>query len=264
MTSELQILTTRNFNGLSFDCYHEDGQDVGDFWATREQIGQLLEYENPRDSIKKIHKRNRERLDKFSRVVQVVNVKKGGDKTTPPLGNVQEAIVYNFKGLLEICRYSQQPKANAVIDWLWEIADELRRTGTLALTSQISRLQAENTELKTQIANMYPLHVLGATVMAQKGSVTFQSAAQFLAQHGLDIGQNRLFRFCRNKKLLCLRKGRQYNKPTQKAINKGLLNLEVNNGFNAIAVVTPEGMKYLTAELEIEQYPLLMLIDATD
>ncbi|MBQ8693502.1 MAG: hypothetical protein IJ520_10200 [Synergistaceae bacterium] len=102
MTGELQILTTRNFNGLSFDCYHEDGQDIGDFWATREQIGQLLEYENPRDSIKKIHKRNRERLDKFSRVVQVVNVKKGGDKTTPTLGNVQEAIVYNFKGLLEI------------------------------------------------------------------------------------------------------------------------------------------------------------------
>ena len=264
MTSELQILTTRNFNGLSFDCYHEDGQDVGDFWATREQIGQLLGYKNPRKAIKDIHTRNRERLDKFSQIVVMATPTKRGAQNEPPLGNAQEAIVYNFKGLLEICRYSQQPKANAVIDWLWEIADELRRTGTLALTSQISRLQAENTELKTQIANMYPLHVLGATVMAQKGSVTFQSAAQFLAQHGLDIGQNRLFRFCRNKKLLCSRKGRQWNKPTQKAINKGLLNLEVNNGFNAIAVVTPEGMKYLTAELGVEQYPLLMLIDAAD
>ena len=63
---------------------------------------------------------------------------------------------------------------------------------------------------------------------------------------------------------MCSRKGRQYNKPTQKAINKGLLNLEVNNGFNAIAVVTPEGMKYLTAELGIEQYLLLMLFDAAD
>ena len=27
----------------------------------------------------------------------------------------REVIVYNFKGLLEICRYSNQPKANAVM-----------------------------------------------------------------------------------------------------------------------------------------------------
>ena len=257
MTNALQVLTTRILNGVKFNCYHEDGQDAGDFWATREQIGELLGYADPVNSIMKIHRRNHARLDKFSRGVKLSQVE--GNRTV-----TRSVTVYNFKGLLEICRYSNQPNANMVIDWLWEIADELRRTGTLALTSQISRLQAENTELKTQIANMYPLHVLGATVMAQKGSVTFQSAAQFLAQHGIDIGQNRLFRFCRNKKLLCSRKGRQYNKPTQKAINKGLLNLEVSNGFNTIAVVTPEGMKYLTAELGIEQYPLLMLIDAAD
>ena len=264
MSSALQILTTRNFNGLAFDCYHEDGQDVGDFWATREQIGQLLEYENPRDSIKKIHKRNRERLDKFSRVVQVVNVKKGGDKMTPPLGNVQEAIVYNFKGLLEICRYSQQPKANAVIDWLWEIADELRRTGMIALNNEVNRLSREVAELRTKIDDMTPLNVLGSVVLAQKGSVSFQSAAQFLAQHGFDIGQNRLFHYCRDKKLLCSRKGKQWNKPTQKAIDKGLLNLEISGGFNAITVVTPEGMKYLANELGSEQYPLLMLVEHKD
>ena len=264
MSSALQILTTRNFNGLSFDCYHEDGQDVGDFWATREQIGQLLEYENPRDSIKKIHKRNRERLDKFSRVVQVVNVKKGGDKTTPPLGNVQEAIVYNFKGLLEICRYSQQPKANAVIDWLWEIADELRRTGMIAQRNEIKRLSNEVDELHKKIDEMYPLQVLGAMVLAQKGSMTFQGAAQLLSQHGIETGQNRLFQYCRDKKLLCSRKGKQWNKPTQKAIDKGLLNLEISGGFNSITVVTPEGMKYLANELGSEQYPLLMLIAHKD
>lgn len=264
MTNALQVLTTRNLNGVKFNCYHEDGQDAGDFWATREQIGELLGYKNPRKAIKDIHARNRERLDKFSQVITLANPTKRGAQNAPPFGNMQTATVYNFKGLLEICRYSNQPKANAVIDWLWEIADELRRTGTLALTSQISRLQAENAELKAQIADMYPLNVLGATVMAQKGSVTFQSAAQFLAQHGLDIGQNRLFRYCRDNKLLCSRKGKQWNKPTQKAIEKGLINLEVNNGFNAIAVVTPEGMKYLASALGVEQYPLAIFFDAAD
>ena len=254
MANELQILTTRNFNGLSFDCYHEDGQDVGDFWATREQIGQLLGYKYPEIAIGKIHKRNKARLDKFSTLTKMVNVE--GDRTV-----TRDVTVYNFKGLLEICRYSQQPRANAVIDWLWEIADELRRTGMIALNNEVNRLLREVAELRTKIVEMTPLNVLGSVVLAQKVSVSFQSAAQFLAQHGFDIGQNRLFHYCRDKKLLCSRKGKQWNKPTQKAIDKGLLNLEISGGFNAITVVTPEGMKYLANELGSEQYPLLMLIE---
>ena len=38
------------------------------------------------------------------------------------------------------------------------------------------------------MADMYALNILGATVLVQKGSITFQSAAQLLAQHGIDIG----------------------------------------------------------------------------
>ena len=64
--NNLQVITTRNFNGLAFDCYK--GDDENDFWATREQIGRLLGYNNPQDAIAKIHRRNRNRLDKFSRV----------------------------------------------------------------------------------------------------------------------------------------------------------------------------------------------------
>ena len=41
--------------------------------------------------------------------------------------------VYNFKGLLEICRYSNQPKADAVMDFLWEMADEVRKTGSYSI-----------------------------------------------------------------------------------------------------------------------------------
>lgn len=33
---------------------------------TREQIGRALEYKNPNDSIRTIHRRNKERLNKFA------------------------------------------------------------------------------------------------------------------------------------------------------------------------------------------------------
>ena len=67
--------------------------------------------------------RNKERLDKFSTSTKLVRVE--GERTV-----TREVRVYNFMGLLEICRYSQQDTANAVIDTLWAIAEEIRRTGS--------------------------------------------------------------------------------------------------------------------------------------
>ena len=127
MTSELQLYTTKTYNGIEFDCYVEAGHpDTGDFWATRTQIGELLGYENPAHAIKDIHARNKERMDRFSRGRKLRQVE--GERTV-----TREVILYSFKGLLEICRYSNQPKADAIMDWLWEIADEIRRTGSYSV-----------------------------------------------------------------------------------------------------------------------------------
>ena len=115
MSKELHLATTAEFDGVRFDCYQDKGKE---FWGTREQIGQMLGYSEPRDAIAKIHQRNRERLDRFSGVVNL---------STP--GGEQKVTVYNFKGLLEICRYSSQPKADAVMDFLWEMADQVRKFG---------------------------------------------------------------------------------------------------------------------------------------
>ncbi len=133
----MEILTTRNFNGVALDCYK--GDDDNDFWATREQIGKLLGYSKPQDAIAKIHKRNKNRLDKFSRGGQIVQT----------LGGVQKGTVYNFRGLLEICRWSNQPKADAVMDFLWDVADDIRKHGMyisdkLREAAQVDRLRMCN------------------------------------------------------------------------------------------------------------------------
>ena len=88
-------------------------------------------------AIGKIHQRNQERLDRFSRVHQI----------DLPSGGSQEVVLYNFKGLLEICRYSNQPKANAVMDWLWEVADEIRRTGSYSTKPDIEDRELRRKEL---------------------------------------------------------------------------------------------------------------------
>ncbi len=258
MSSELQLLTTREFNGHVLDCYVEaEQEDKGDFWATREQIGQLLDYENPRVSIANIHNRNKERLDKFSRVINLIT--EAGQRT---------ATVYNFKGLLEICRYSNQPNANAVIDVLWDIADEIRRTGMYVtdkaafaeMLKRCSALERKVEAMERQLQQEHSFSVLGHTVSASEECVTFKDAASFLSQHGVEMGQNRLFKHCRDNHLLCSRKGRQWNRPTQKAMERGLFNVEFHGGV--ITLITPQGLKHLTDELMTEKYPLLVLMEA--
>ena len=123
----LQLVTSKQFNGITFDCYQDKTDfDAQDFGATREQIGALLEYVDPEVAITKIHERHKKRLDKFSTVTKLTRVE-GGRTVT------RDVIMYNFKGLLEICRYSNQPKAEAVIDFVWGIADEIRRNGFYSL-----------------------------------------------------------------------------------------------------------------------------------
>jgi prophage antirepressor-like protein len=115
MGKGLQVIKNSVFEGARVDFYQDDKEE---FCATREQIGSMLGYADPKASIANIHARNKERLDQFSRVIKLIT----------PQGR-QSTTVYSFKGLLEICRYSDQPKADAVMDFLWNVADEIRKTG---------------------------------------------------------------------------------------------------------------------------------------
>jgi prophage antirepressor-like protein len=119
MGKDLQVIKSSAFEGAQIDFYRDDKEE---FCATREQIGNMLGYADPDNAIQHIHNRNKERLDKFSTGVKLSQVE--GTRTV-----TREIIAYSFKGLLEICRFSDQPKADAVMDFLWSVADEIRKTG---------------------------------------------------------------------------------------------------------------------------------------
>src|SRR5699024_4197021 len=106
----------------------------------REQIGQALEYSEPRNAISKIHSRNKERLDKFSRSGQI----------DTPSGR-QETIIYNEKGIYEIIRKSGQSKADDFYDWVYELLSKIRK-GELDVQpkSNLEILQMTVNELSSQ------------------------------------------------------------------------------------------------------------------
>ena len=188
-------------------------------------------------------------------------------------------IVINESGVYSLIFASKLPTAKKFKHWVTsEVLPSIRKSG-MYLSDQAADAYVHNPEEFAQMAarcsalerkveameqalnKRYSLSVLGETVLAQTGAISFKDGASFLSQHGVPTGQNRLFRYCREKKLLCSRKGRQWNKPTQKAIDAGLFNLQISGGFNTITLITPRGLQYLTDELIAEKYPLLVMLE---
>lgn len=117
---ELKLVTTEKFAGLDVGFY-QDGK--GDIYMTRNQIGEALEYAQPQRAMNKIHERNKERLDKFSVVVKLGSTD----------GKAYDTHLYNEKGVYEIMRKSNQPKADEFYDFVYDVIEGLRK-GELTIT----------------------------------------------------------------------------------------------------------------------------------
>ena len=142
----MQLATTRKFGELEIQVYenpavgHARAQD--DFWMTRDQIGTALEYSNSTKAIDNIHRRNKDRLDPLSTTIRTRVVE--GKRTVE-----RNMMCYSLRGVMEICRFSTQPKANAFIDFCWDVMVALMQGETVSLNNAESRRQARF-EIMTQ------------------------------------------------------------------------------------------------------------------
>lgn len=148
--SSLKLVTTENFGNISCDFYRNMNDDI---LLTREQIGSALEYRDPSTAITKIHLRHKDRLDQFSVYTKLV----GTD------GKEYDQYLYNQKGVMEICRWSNKPKANQFMDWCWDIIEKYRNSqgfteqssqlfmnAITTLTSAITIMQQDISTIKEQ------------------------------------------------------------------------------------------------------------------
>lgn len=138
--NELQLVKSANFGEVICDFY----SDGTDYYLTRQQIGQALEYSYPQESIQKIHDRNKERLDNLSTQVKLTGVD----------GKRREHTVYTRKGVMEVCRHSGQPKANAFMDFVWDTMDDLFSGKTVLLPNSTKKApSSQNKRLEIQEKN---------------------------------------------------------------------------------------------------------------
>lgn len=106
--------------------------------------------------------------------------------------------------------------------------------------------------LELQVKEQAPKVLFAQAVETSHTNILVGDLAKILKQNGVDIGQNRLFKWLRDKNYLISRKGDSYNTPTQKAMELGLFKVKervINeaNGSTTIkktSMVTGKGQVY--------------------
>ena len=144
MRNNLKIITTETFGDLSYNFYCNMNDDI---LLTREQIGLALEYKYPDDALSKIHKRHSNRLDPLSVVVKMASTD----------GKYYDTTLYTQRGIMEICRWSNKPKADLFMDWVWDIIEKYRANELVPIQqldiTPISDAISSMTQVITTLAN---------------------------------------------------------------------------------------------------------------
>ncbi|MCT0061914.1 phage antirepressor KilAC domain-containing protein [Lactococcus lactis] len=112
------------------------------------------------------------------------------------------------------------------------LADLLLQAG-----NQIKQLELEKSQMK-------PKALFADSVSASENTILIRDLAKILKQNGVDIGEKRLFTWLRDNGYLVKKIGSDYNSPTQRSMNLGILefteNTHVHNSGKITVTKTPK------------------------
>ena len=149
----------------------------------------------------------------------------------------------NESGMYSLALFSKLPTAKPFRRWITsEVLPSIRKTGSysvnekpLSLEEQMAQgLIAANkliAEKNKQIEVMKPKALFADAVSSSRTSILIRDLAKLIKQNGIDIGQNRLYEWLRDKGYL-VKKGSDKNMPTQKAMNLNLFEIKVGSYIN--------------------------------
>ena len=188
---------------------------------------------------------------------------------TPTNSGTQEMSFIPESDLYRLVFSSKLPTAEKFTDWVTsEVLPTIRRHGmyatpdtvekmladpdtTIKLLETIKQERAARLALEAQAEADKPKVLFADAVSASHSSILVGDLAKLLRQNGVEIGQNRLFRFLREKGYLCSQ-GERYNLPTQRSMDRGWFQVKettINQPDGSIRItrtvkVTGKGQQY--------------------
>ena len=237
-----------NYNGVEVRTIQKDGEP----WFVLRDVCNVLGLGTPA--------RVAERLD-TDEVSQT--------HITDSMGRQQEMTIINESGLYNVILRSDKPEAKPFRKWVTsEVLPTIRRHGmyatpdtvekmladpdtTIKLLETIKQERAARMALEAKAEADKPKVLFADAVSASHTSILVGDLAKLLRQNGVEIGQNRLFSFLREKGYLCSQ-GERYNLPTQRSMDRGWFQVKettINQPNGSVRItrtvkVTGKGQQY--------------------
>ena len=205
-----------NYNSVEVRTIQNDGEP----WFVLKDVCNVLHIGNSRDVVA--------RVDQDEKGVGQIDT----------LGGKQEMTIINESGLYNVILRSDKPEAKPFRKWVTsEVLPTIRRHGmyatpdtvekmladpdtTIKLLETIKQERAARLALEAQAEADKPKILFADAVSASHRPILVGDLAKLLRQNGVEIGQNRLFSFLREKGYLCSQ-GERYNLPTQRSMDRG-------------------------------------------
>ena len=243
--NELQIFNFNN-NKVRTVLINDEPFFVG------KDVAEILGYAEPRSAVSK-------KIDNEDRAVA---------KIATPSGT-QEMTVINESGVYSLIFGSKLPQAKEFKHWVTsEVLPTIRKHGAymnektleqaltspdflIKLATELKEEKEKRKKLETDNNALKPKALFADAVQTSNDSILIGQLAKLIKQNGYSIGQNRLFDRLRKDGFLCT-KGENYNMPTQKSMNMGLMEIKertVNNPDGSIRItkttkITGKGQVY--------------------
>lgn len=169
------------------------------------------------------------------------------DKRVIPLfdgSQNRDSIIINESGLYSLVLSSKLPTAKQFKRWVTaEVIPSIRKHGAfmtpktiekvllnpdtiINLASQLKSEREKRIALEGKVEEDKPKVIFADAVSTAKNSILIGELAKLLKQNGVDMGQNRLFKWLREHGYLIKREGLDYNMPTQRPMELGLFEIK--------------------------------------
>ena len=179
-------------------------------------------------------------------------------------GGEQEVKVIPEGDVYRLIVRSKLPAAEKFEKWVFDevlpsirksggyIAGQEQMTDSELMAKALLVAQKQIGERNAQIESMRPKAIFADAVSASDTTILIGELAKLLRQNGVDIGQNRLFSWLRENGYLIKRNGTDYNTPTQKSQELGILSVKetvINHSDGSMKItkttkVTGKGQQY--------------------
>lgn len=241
--NELKIFSSEEFGTVRTTAV--DGEP----WFVGKDVATALGYKDTSDALKK-HVLEEDKL-----------TRRFADS-----GQNREMYIINESGLYSLIFGSKLDSAKRFKHWVTsDVLPSIRKHGMFAMDDLIANPdlainallalkeeRARNEALRADNARMKPKEIFADAVSVSSSCILIGELAKIIKQNGIQMGQNRLFTWMRDKEYLISRNGIDYNMPTQKSMELGLFEIKertINNPDGSVRVtktvlVTGKGQQY--------------------